>query len=93
MCACPDRVAQLDKYLLPTIVGLCVHVQPVLLDLINICYQLFQAILKTKSVTLPINTVVITNIYVKVWNRRSDLHQGNFLLFFTQPEITRKRPF
>ena len=31
--------------------------------------------------------------HVKVWTRKSELPQGNFLRSLTQPEITIQRPF
>ena len=39
------------------------------------------------------NTVSIPNIDVKVWTRKSEFPQENFLRSLTQPEITRQRPF
>ena len=35
----------------------------------------------------------ITKIDFKVWNRKIDQSQRNFLHYLTQPEITRERPF
>ena len=39
------------------------------------------------------NTVAIPNIQIKVWNRKSDLPQGDFLRSLTPPKITRQRTF
>ena len=38
-------------------------------------------------------TVAIPNLEVKVWTRKRELTQKNFLRYLTQPEITRQRPF
>ena len=39
------------------------------------------------------NTVSIPNLDVKVWTWESELPQGNFPRFLTQPEIKIPRPF
>ena len=46
-----------------------------------------------EGVTVSMNTVAITNLEVKVWTRKSELPQGNFLHSLTPPKITRLRPF
>ena len=46
-----------------------------------------------KSVTVSMNTVAIPNLDVKVWTRKSELLQGNFQHYLTQPEFIRQRPF
>ena len=43
--------------------------------------------------TVPINTVAITNIDAKVWTCKSEFPPGDFLHFLTQPEITWQRNF
>ena len=43
--------------------------------------------------TVLINTVDITILDIKFWTCKSELPQGNFLSFLTQPKITRRRPF
>ena len=37
--------------------------------------------------------VAIPNLEVKVWTRKSELPQGDFLSYLTQPENTRQLPF
>ena len=49
--------------------------------------------IKTKTVTVPMNTVSIPNLEAKVWTQKSEFPQGTFLRYLTQPEITRQRPF
>ena len=39
------------------------------------------------------NTVAIPNLNVKVWTRKKELPQGNFLRSLISPKITRQRPF
>ena len=39
------------------------------------------------------STVAITNLGVRVWTRKSDLPQGNFLHSLTQPKIARQITF
>ena len=39
------------------------------------------------------NTITIPNLDVKVWTRKSELPQGNFLRSLTQPKISRQIPF
>ena len=49
--------------------------------------------IQIKIVTVSMNTVDIPSIDVKVWTRKSELRQGNFLRSLTSPKITRQRTF
>ena len=44
-------------------------------------------------VNLSMKKVAIPNLDIQVFNRESDLPQGNFLRSLTQPKITRQRHF
>ena len=44
-------------------------------------------------VTISTKTVYFPNIDIKVFNRKSEFPQSNFLRSLTEPEITRKIPF
>ena len=44
-------------------------------------------------VTVSISTVNIPNLDFKVWARKSELLQVNFLRYLTKTEITSQRPF
>ena len=48
---------------------------------------------KEKTVTISMNTVAIPNLDVKVWTRKSEFPQENFLFSVTQNKITRQRIF
>ena len=48
---------------------------------------------KLKPVPVSMYRVAITNLNVKVWIRKSDYPQWNFLHHFNQPEIIRQIPF
>ena len=48
---------------------------------------------RQKYVTVSMSKVGIPNIDIKVWSRKSELPQVNFLHSLTQTEITIKRPF
>ena len=43
--------------------------------------------------TVSTRKIVTTNIDIKVWTRKSEFTQGNFLRSLTQPEIIRQRAF